>query len=98
MRHFLKTHHKLLSGRTYQENVEGLTKNMIRKTSLWGWAFVPIVFFSMRNNNWSYSLVLINIGVLFFAGLFFAFGLYGIRCLQLLGLDSEKDKREDKHE
>jgi hypothetical protein len=97
MRDFLKTHRKFFSDRTYQESGKGLTKEMIQKKSLWGWAFVPLVCFSMRNNNWNYPIVLTNVGLLFFAGLFFALGWYGIRCLRLLGLDSYQLGKDDKH-
>jgi hypothetical protein len=88
MRDFLKTYHKFFSGRAYNESGKSLTKKTIRKASLWGWLFLPFAFFHVHISDLNYERILTSIGILFFPGLCFALGWYGIRCLRLLGLDS----------
>jgi hypothetical protein len=98
MRDFLKAHRSFFSNCGGQQKGEVLTKKTMQKAILWGWVFPSSAFFLLYRSDWNYRYVLISMGLLFFSGLFFALGWYGMRCLRLLGLDSETNEKEDKHE
>ena len=93
---FLKSHYKFFTGSANKENWDSLTKDKVRRASLWGWVFPSLPFCLLANSDWNYKYVLVSVGVLFFGGLYFAFGWYGIRCLRLLEHDFEERKKGKK--